>query len=88
MEKKEGHFVLVHEAFHGAWCWYKVIAQLKSMGHKVTALGVAGSGIFIEFPITLNHWSTSLNRSNLILVCTEAAMKMERFPKKLAVAVA
>ncbi|TYG89135.1 hypothetical protein ES288_A12G075500v1 [Gossypium darwinii] len=45
MEKKEGHFVLVHGACHGAWCWYKVITQLKSMGHKVTAMDLAGAGI-------------------------------------------
>ncbi|CAN0920284.1 Methyl jasmonate esterase 1 [Linum grandiflorum] len=54
MEKKEGsstgemrmrHFVLVHGACHGAWCWYKVIAELKEAGHKVTAIDLAASGI-------------------------------------------
>ncbi|KAB1998219.1 hypothetical protein ES319_D12G074200v1 [Gossypium barbadense] len=44
MEKK-GHFVLIHGASHGAWCWYKVIPQLKSVGHKVTAMDMAGAGI-------------------------------------------
>ncbi|CAI0441101.1 unnamed protein product [Linum tenue] len=39
------HFVLVHGAGHGAWCWYKVIAELKQAGHKVTALDMAASGI-------------------------------------------
>ncbi|XWS33669.1 hypothetical protein CRYUN_Cryun22dG0102500 [Craigia yunnanensis] len=45
MVKKERHFVLVHGACHGAWCWYKVATQLKSMSHKVTAIDMAASGI-------------------------------------------
>ncbi|KAL7240066.1 hypothetical protein ACSBR2_005848 [Camellia fascicularis] len=31
------HFVLVHGACHGAWCWYKLKPLLESHGHKVTA---------------------------------------------------
>ncbi|GMN75672.1 hypothetical protein TIFTF001_056869, partial [Ficus carica] len=45
MKNRGSHFVLVHGACHGAWCWYKVAAQLKSTGHKVTALDLAASGI-------------------------------------------
>ncbi|KAJ4827325.1 hypothetical protein Tsubulata_003276 [Turnera subulata] len=32
-------------ACHGAWCWYKVAALLKSAGHKVTALDLGASGL-------------------------------------------
>ncbi|CAN1288726.1 Methyl jasmonate esterase 1 [Linum perenne] len=39
------HFVLVHGACHGAWCWYKVSAALKEAGHKVTAIDLSASGI-------------------------------------------
>ncbi|CAN8258823.1 unnamed protein product [Cochlearia groenlandica] len=39
------HFVLVHGAGHGAWCWYKLIPLLKSQGHNVTAIDLAASGI-------------------------------------------
>ncbi|KAK7350486.1 hypothetical protein VNO77_09175 [Canavalia gladiata] len=39
------HFVLVHGALHGAWCWYKVATILKSAGHNVTALDMAACGI-------------------------------------------
>ncbi|CAJ2646261.1 unnamed protein product [Trifolium pratense] len=39
------HFVLVHGACHGAWCWYKMVTLLKSVGHKVTTLDMAASGI-------------------------------------------
>ncbi|CAI0429516.1 unnamed protein product [Linum tenue] len=47
-EKKQSrlhHFVLVHGACHGAWCWYKVVPLLKQAGYKVTALDLAASGI-------------------------------------------
>ena len=39
------HFVLVHGGLHGAWCWYKVVNQLKSAGHNVTTLDLAAAGI-------------------------------------------
>ncbi|PKI51611.1 hypothetical protein CRG98_027977 [Punica granatum] len=44
-EKDQRHFVLVHGAGHGAWCWYKVAALLQSAGHAVTALDLGASGI-------------------------------------------
>ncbi|KAI3887830.1 hypothetical protein MKX03_015463 [Papaver bracteatum] len=39
------HFVLVHGGCLGAWCWYKLTPLLKSAGHLVTVLDLAGSGI-------------------------------------------
>ncbi|CAH8281821.1 unnamed protein product [Eruca vesicaria subsp. sativa] len=39
------HFVLVHNAFHGAWIWYKLKPLLESAGHRVTAVELAASGI-------------------------------------------
>ena len=32
-----GTFVLVHGAWHGAWCWYKVVPRLEQAGHRVIA---------------------------------------------------
>lgn len=42
-EKK--HFVLVHGACHGAWCWYKLKPLLESSGHQVTAVELSACGI-------------------------------------------
>ncbi|CAL9221414.1 unnamed protein product [Arabidopsis halleri] len=47
------HFVLVHGAGHGAWCWYKLIPILKSQGHNVTAVNLAASGINLRQAETL-----------------------------------
>jgi pimeloyl-ACP methyl ester carboxylesterase len=30
-------FVLVHGAWHGAWCWYKIIPRLEKLRHRVLA---------------------------------------------------
>lgn len=38
-------FVLVHGAWHGAWCWYKVVAELERRGHTVTAVDLPGHGV-------------------------------------------
>ncbi|CAL9233661.1 unnamed protein product [Arabidopsis halleri] len=51
-EKRKQHFVLVHGACHGAWCWYKVKPQLEASGHRVTALDLAASGINMTRSIT------------------------------------
>ena len=37
-------FVLVHGAWHGAWCWKKIIPLLKKEGHKVKAPDLPGHG--------------------------------------------
>jgi pimeloyl-ACP methyl ester carboxylesterase len=37
-------FVLVHGAFHGAWCWEPLAAELRSAGHDVDAIDLPGSG--------------------------------------------
>ncbi|XP_062102142.1 methylesterase 10-like [Humulus lupulus] len=50
-EMRATHFVLVHGACHGAWCWYKLMSLLKvetgnSNHHvQVTALDLGASGI-------------------------------------------
>lgn len=30
-------FILIHGAWHGAWCWYKVVPLLREAGHQVVA---------------------------------------------------
>jgi pimeloyl-ACP methyl ester carboxylesterase len=37
-------FVLVHGAFHGAWCWETVARRLESKGHRVVTLDLPGHG--------------------------------------------
>lgn len=37
-------FVLVHGAWHGGWCWYKVAALLRQKGHTVLAPDLPGHG--------------------------------------------
>jgi pimeloyl-ACP methyl ester carboxylesterase len=38
-------FVLVHGAWHGGWCWHKVVARLEARGHYVAAPDMPGHGI-------------------------------------------
>jgi len=44
-KKGISHFVLVHGACHGAWCWYKLSYLLKKAGHVVTAIDLGGAGV-------------------------------------------
>lgn len=36
------HFVLIHGAWHGGWCWDGVIAELEKAGHTAEALTMPG----------------------------------------------
>lgn len=38
------NFVLVHGAWHGAWCWRRVTALLSAQGHRVHAVTLTGLG--------------------------------------------
>lgn len=37
-------YILVHGAWHGAWCWEKVVPLLEAEGHSVTAVDLPGHG--------------------------------------------
>lgn len=103
MEKKKRHFVLVHGACHGAWCWYKVSSLLKSVGYKVTALDMAASGIHpkqahevkcvAEYCEPLIEFLGSLPQEERVILVGHSlgglwiSMAMEQFPDKIAVAV-
>ncbi|KAF2532148.1 hypothetical protein F2Q70_00032678 [Brassica cretica] len=39
------HFVFVHGACHGGWCWYKLITLLLAAGFKATSVDLTGAGI-------------------------------------------
>ena len=38
-------FVLIHGAYHGAWCWHKVRAELEARGHDVVTFDLPAHGI-------------------------------------------
>lgn len=65
------HFVLVHGAFHGAWCWEKVAAGLRRLGHTVTAPDLPGAG---EDP-------TPLERVDLELATARVVEAVEATPE-------
>jgi pimeloyl-ACP methyl ester carboxylesterase len=43
-------FVLVHGAWHGSWCWERVIRALAALGHMAVAPDLAGHGLNARFP--------------------------------------
>ena len=103
MVKRERHFVLVHGACHGAWCWYKVAARLKSTGHKVTALDMAASGIhpkqvhevqsMSDYFEPLMEFMASLPSEERVILVGHSkgglciSAAIERFPDKVSVGV-
>lgn len=42
--------VLVHGAWHGAWCWAPVVERLTADGHPVLAVDMPGHGVGARFP--------------------------------------
>ncbi|KAL0909293.1 hypothetical protein M5K25_020146 [Dendrobium thyrsiflorum] len=43
-EQNSLKIILVHGGGQGAWCWYKVVAMLRSQGYSVTAVDLAACG--------------------------------------------
>lgn len=103
MVDNKRHFVLVHGASHGAWCWYKLVTLLESSGHKVTTLDLAASGIHpkqvdevgsvADYYEPLIQLVRSLPQEERIILVGHSfggictSMAMEFFPNKIAVSV-
>ncbi|KAK4416245.1 Salicylic acid-binding protein 2 [Sesamum alatum] len=101
--KKQQHFVLVHGACHGAWCWYRVVTKLRSDGHRVTALDLAAAGANpkrVEELRSISDYCQPLMEFMRGLPTDEKAvlvghsmggicisLAMEKFPEKIALAV-
>ncbi|KAK4858692.1 hypothetical protein QYF36_020556 [Acer negundo] len=56
MSEEKLHFVLVHGAGHGAWCWYKLRCLMETSGYKVTCLDLKGAGIDQTDPETISSF--------------------------------
>ena len=54
--------VLVHGAWHGAWCWYKVVPALTRAGHTVLApdLPSLGRDRTPIADVSLDRWTDSV----------------------------
>eukprot|EP01018_Ginkgo_biloba_P000303 Gb_06798 [translate_table: standard] len=102
-EGKGRHFVLVHGACHGAWCWYKLADLLHIFGHRVTAVDLAGAGINPKQPDDLQNFSeynqplmdifSALSPSEKVILVGHSmgglsiTCAMEEYPHKIAAAV-
>jgi pimeloyl-ACP methyl ester carboxylesterase len=56
-------FVLVHGAWHGGWCWRRVIANLRSAGHAVFAPTLTGFGERVHLTradLTIEDFATDI----------------------------
>ena len=38
------NFLLIHGAWHGAWCWHKVIPAIEALGHQAIAIDLPSHG--------------------------------------------
>uniref|UniRef100_A0A0C9RQ02 TSA: Wollemia nobilis Ref_Wollemi_Transcript_26507_964 transcribed RNA sequence n=1 Tax=Wollemia nobilis TaxID=56998 RepID=A0A0C9RQ02_9CONI len=97
------HFVLVHGAMHGAWCWYKILHLLHQHGHRVTAVDLTSAGTspvpaesvgsFEEYNRPLFHLLSNLPSTEKVVLVGHSfggvslTVASEAFPHKIAVAV-
>ncbi|KAL7231872.1 hypothetical protein ACSBR2_009991 [Camellia fascicularis] len=102
-QQTQTHFVLVHGACHGAWCWYKLKPLLESHGHKVTALDLLASGInmkkieelrtLYDYTEPLMEVMESLSLGEKVVLVghnlggLNLALAMDKFSQKIYVAV-
>lgn len=58
-------YVLIHGAWHGGWCWYKVIARLRRAGYRASApdLPSLGRDRTALVQVSLQTWTESVCRA-------------------------
>ncbi|KAI7733776.1 hypothetical protein M8C21_021694 [Ambrosia artemisiifolia] len=97
------HLVLVHGLCHGAWCWYKVMTNLRSAGYHVSAVDLGGSGMhpnqldeiitFSDYIHPLFQFLESLSADERVVLVGHSfgglaiSLAMERFPHIVSVGV-
>ncbi|CAL9026870.1 unnamed protein product [Prunus brigantina] len=102
-DANQKHFVLVHGAGHGAWCWYRVSTLLTSIGHNVTALDLAASGVnpkqvqqlhsLSDYVEPMMRFMKSLPPKERVILVAHSmggaaiSIAMEKFPEKIYIAV-
>ncbi len=65
--EKNHTFVLVHGAWHGAWCWYMLEDELIKKGHKVLLVNLPGHGVMQTnqaFITMADYCSAVINKIN------------------------
>ncbi|CAA3001269.1 salicylic acid-binding 2 [Olea europaea subsp. europaea] len=102
-EKQQRHFVLVHGACLGAWCWYKLQPLLEAAGHRVTVFDLSASGVdpkslnelrtFTDYTLPLFKVMDSISPDEKVVLVGHSlggmnlAFAMEKYPQKISVAV-
>ncbi|CAA2972600.1 Hypothetical predicted protein [Olea europaea subsp. europaea] len=102
-KQQQKHFVLVHGACHGAWCWYRLQTLLEAEGHRVAVMDLAASGIdpkmldelrtFSDYNQPLLEVMESIPPDEKVVLVAHSlgglniAFAMEKYPHKISVAV-
>ena len=65
------HFVLIHGAWHGGWCWTKLAPLLEAAGHQVSTPDLPGHGSRRRWPrlVSMEHYISSV--SGVLSGCRE-----------------
>src|SRR5476649_1897062 len=58
-------YVLIHGAWHGGWCWHKVVVRLRKAGHRASApdLPSLGRDRTPLALVSLQTWTESVCRA-------------------------
>src|ERR1700733_14247957 len=68
------HFVLVHGAWHNAWCWERLIPALRDAGHSVSAVALPKQpGVGAEVCATTIEKALSRSADDTTVVAHSAA---------------
>jgi len=103
IELKKPHFVFIHGAGNGSWCWYKIKCLMYNSGYTVTCIDLKGDGIdrsdpskilsFDEYNKPLIDFLSSLpDHEHVVLVGHSAGGlsltdASHKYPKKIALTV-
>ena len=76
-------FMLIHGAWHGAWCWERLVPELESLGHRTLTVDLPSDDPTATFETYADHAVEAMSTEDDQVVLVGHSMAGMSIPSSL-----